>query len=613
MGWIVRAVFRPLYLLVAALLVAVVGGAGGVIYFEVEYSGRAFPGVHLQGTDLSGLRPEEIFRVAQGKAAYFQTPSLTLRIGDRSATLRPADFGAQLDPAETTQRALQIGRRGDLLTRAQEQAETWWKGVDVAPVVLLEDGPARRVMERMAEEALRQPVDASITVENGAVREIPAQNGEALDTAISLNLVRAAVTLGRKLDLVLPVQPIAPRIASATAAANEAKRIMSQDLVVLVPKWDANGALAGSVEAFRIRGVDLPDFVAMEQQVQGNNLVMKTALRRDKLRGMIEPLAPAVAQAVQEPRFTVDDATGVLQNILPSKIGRALDVEATLNAIEAALNTDNRQVTLVVQTVQPKVATDATAQQLGVTRLITEATTYFKGSSAARLKNVQVAAARFHGILVPPHATFSFNEFLGDVSEKDGFEEGLVIVGDRTIKGVGGGVCQVSTTAYQAALRSGFPIVERYPHGYRVSYYERGMGPGFDSTVFSPYVDLKFVNEFDSWLLIETYFDGARATLTFKFYGTPDGREVAFTEPVISDVVPHGPDIYEADTDNQVAAGQAKKVEYPVDGAKITWDRTVTLNGQTLIQETVVSKYVQWQAVYRYGPGFTPPEGSATR
>src|SRR4029453_6825863 len=139
------------------------------------------------------------------------------------------------------------------------------------------------------------------------------------------------------------------------------------------------------------------------------------------------------------------------------------------------------------------------------------------------------------------------------------------------------------------------------------------MGPGFDSTVFSPYVDLKFVNDSDAHLLIETYFDQARATVTFKFYGTPDGRDVSFTEPVITDVVPHGPDIYEPDSDNQVQPGQAKKVDYAVDGAKITWERTVTRGGQVLIQEKVVSKYVPWQAVYRFGAGFTPPEGAIVR
>ena len=104
-----------------------------------------------------------------------------------------------------------------------------------------------------------------------------------------------------------------------------------------------------------------------------------------------------------------------------------------------------------------------------------------------------------------------------------------------------------------------------------------------------------------------------RVTLTFKFYGTPDGRQVVISPSTITDVVPHGPDIYERDTDNEVPPGKAKQVDYAVDGATVFFTRLVTRNGETLINERVVSKYVPWQAVYRYGPDFIPPEGAIVR
>ncbi len=600
--------------LVALFVVLVIGGlVGGVVAFEVTYTGRAFPGVHLQGVDLSGMSPEEIFKVAQDKSAFFRTPALTLNVAGHAVSLRPADFGAGLDPAATTQRALNVGRGADLFTNLSQQLDAWWNGTQVAPVVLMDEDAVRATLKRLASEVQRDPKDASFLFENGTVQEMAAESGTALNVDTSFVLVQAAIMGGKSATLNLPMNNVAPKIASAAPAVEAARRIVSQDLVIMVPKWDANDAPIAGEEAFRIRGTDLGQFVTVTQQVQGNQISLTTVLNREAVRPMIEKLAPAVEREVQNARFTFDDASAALVNLAPSTAGRTLNVDATLDAIAAALNSDQRSVSLVVNTVEPTVTTSSTAQQLGITGLITEATTYFKGSSAARLTNVKVAAARFHGILVAPHATFSFNQYLGDVSTDDGFEEGLVIVGTRTIKGVGGGVCQVSTTAYQAALRAGFPIAERYPHGYRVSYYERGMGPGFDATVFSPYVDLKFVNDSDSYLLIETYFSQSAATLTFKFYGTSDGRQVAFTTPVISDVVTHGPDIYEADPDNEVAAGKAVKVDYAVDGARIISHRTVTRNGEVLIDEDLVSKYVPWQAVYRYGPGFTPPEGAEVR
>ena len=89
------------------------------------------------------------------------------------------------------------------------------------------------------------------------------------------------------------------------------------------------------------------------------------------------------------------------------------------------------------------------------------------------MQNIQIAASRFHGLLVPPGATFSMAQQIGDISLDNGYAEAPIIVGDRTINGVGGGVCQVSTTLFRTAFFAGFPIVDRTPHAYRVGYYEQ--------------------------------------------------------------------------------------------------------------------------------------------
>ena len=134
-------------------------------------------------------------------------------------------------------------------------------------------------------------------------------------------------------------------------------------------------------------------------------------------------------------------------------------------------------------------------------------------------------------------------EHLGDVSLENGFAEALIIYGGRTIKGVGGGVCQVSTTLFRAVFYAGFPIVERYSHAYRVSYYEMtasgGVDPrlaGLDATVYFPLVDFKFTNDSPYWILMETYMEAAR-TLTWKFYSTSDGRTVTWDTTGATNVV----------------------------------------------------------------------------
>jgi len=293
--------------------------------------------------------------------------------------------------------------------------------------------------------------------------------------------------------------------------------------------------------------------------------------------------------------------------------GRSLDVDTTLKRVQTALfDAQNRRIGLAFIDVVPPVNSRATAQQLGITELIVSATTHFYGSSAERRTNIQVAAARFHGLVIAPGEIFSFDKYLGDVSPESGYETGLVIVGNRTIKGVGGGVCQVSSTAFQAAFFGGFPISERYAHGYRVGYYESGSavvngqlyssGVGLDATVYAPDVDLKFTNDTPYYMLIETYFEPATQSLTFKFYSTSTGRVVTKEGPTISNPVPHGPAIYTASAD--VGAGQTRQVDYAVDGSDVHVYRTIKQNGQIIVNhEDFFSHYLPWQAQFLVAPG----------
>ncbi|MDW8352858.1 MAG: VanW family protein, partial [Anaerolineae bacterium] len=564
------------------------------------------------GIDLSGMTPEEVFAIAQIQSEYFHLPAINVRAADRRFVFRPADFGVGLDPAETARVALSVGRQGDLLTQIRQRFEAWWYGIDVSPVVRVDGSEIVHIVRQVAKQTERPAIDARLVFEGNVPRALPSQVGRELDEDLAAQMISSVLLTNRPADIVLPYKALEPKVASVAAAADEIARILSGDLVVMAPRWDDAGNPLPPSEAFRIRKDDLLDFVLI-QQLPDDPAHISIRLRREKLRALLEPLSETVAQKAQNARFAFDPATGQLRVIAPSRDARELNLEASLDALEAAARSSNRTATLVVNAVPAPIPATATAQDLGITQLITQATTFFKGSSPARLANVRVAAARLNGVVVPPGGVFSFNEHLGEISEKEGFQEGLIIVGNRTVKGIGGGVCQVSTTAYQAALRAGFPIIERYPHGYRVSYYERGMGPGFDASVFSPYADFKFVNDTSAHLLIETVYDPARVTLTFKLYGTPDGRQVVISPPTITDVVPHGPDIYEPDPEGEVPPGQAKQVEYAVNGATVSFTRTVTRNGETLINERVISKYVPWQAVYRYGPGFTPPEGAIIR
>jgi vancomycin resistance protein YoaR len=270
------------------------------------------------------------------------------------------------------------------------------------------------------------------------------------------------------------------------------------------------------------------------------------------------------------------------------------------------VKTTNRSIPFAIKEVVPTVHAQATAADLGITELVSESTTWFYGSAVERMHNIARSASNFYGIVIAPGQEFSFNEFLGEVSSEQGYETGLIIYGGRTIEGVGGGVCQVSTTAFQAAFWAGFPIVERWEHGYQVGYYDDGEGPGMDATVYSPLVDLRFINDTPHHLLIENYYSEATSSLTFKFYSTSLGRTVVKDGPIVDNVVPAKEDVWELNED--LATGDIEQVDWAVEGADVAVEREVfnTL-GELIRQDTFVSHYIPWQNIYQYGPGTELP------
>jgi vancomycin resistance protein YoaR len=315
-----------------------------------------------------------------------------------------------------------------------------------------------------------------------------------------------------------------------------------------------------------------------------------------------------VSRSAANARFILNDDTRQLEVIVPSTSGLELDLETTIDRIiEHALTTE-REVPLALEVIPAEFNESVTAEELGITELIASSTSHFAGSSAGRRNNVQVAASKFHGIIIKPGETFSFNEWLGEVTAEEGYDESLIIFGNETIPDVGGGICQVSTTAYRAAFWAGFPITERWAHAYRVGYYEQGGQPvGLDATIYSPDVDFKFVNDSPHNLLIETYINQDASTLTYKFYSTGTGRIVEMEGPVVTDVIEHGDPVYKEDA--SLEPGEIKQIEWATDGLTSVITRIIrdATTGDIIERREFKSKFRAWNAVYLVGPGTEVP------
>ena len=283
---------------------------------------------------------------------------------------------------------------------------------------------------------------------------------------------------------------------------------------------------------------------------------------------------------------------GRVTNFRPSASGRQLNIQEANARITKALYTNTFSVQLPIETILPSITTDK-VNTFGITQLIGTGYSEFAGSIPGRIHNVILAASRLNGVLIKPGETFSFNDTIGDISAATGYQSAYIIKDGHTILGDGGGVCQVSTTLFRAALNAGLPIIERHAHDYRVHYYEEGgFAPGLDATVYNPTDDLKFTNDTNTSILIQSITDANNLSLTFTLYGTNDGRKAQITNQQLWDVTSPPPDLYQEDP--TLPRGTIRQVDFSAWGAKASFDYIVTKSNNTVTHATFLSNYQPW-------------------
>jgi vancomycin resistance protein YoaR len=325
-----------------------------------------------------------------------------------------------------------------------------------------------------------------------------------------------------------------------------------------------------------------------------------TKLDENGLRAIVTEWAAQVGVPARDARLDFDPDTGEVTVIQPSQSGRKLDIDATVAGIHQAMNAGQNQAALVMVDDMPAVDMNNIAN-MGIRELVASGVSYFRGSPAERVQNIVVGASKLNGVVIPPGAIFSFNKYVEDVTGANGFADALIIWGDQTATGAGGGICQVSTTVFRAAFTGGLPIVERYNHGYVVGWYG---DPGLDATIFTPSVDFRFSNDTGAYLLLKPLVDSVNSVITINLYGTKPNRQVTIKPAVQSDVQEPEPPQYKVD--NSLAKGQMTQVESAHKGLSVSVERVIVENGTTRT-DSVVSKYQPWRAVYLVGPGTEVP------
>ncbi len=458
-------------------------------------------GVHIAGVDVEGLSPEAAVRRLEGHEAALRRVPLAVTVDGQEFRVRPSDLALDVDWRTAVAEA-QSKTDGVRPIRGFRRLAAWAFGADVTPHATVKPAALERVLRPMTRGDVAHR-DASIRMAGLRPVVVPEKDGLALDR----KRAQAAI-VGRLASL-----DRTPVTLSATTEEPKVTAAMLEPVVERVRTIVSKPVRLVSGEGFiRVSKRQLARL--LELPANGTKTLRIGGPRAD---AYFATLAKRINTKSRDAEFIVATEDRVL--VKPSVSARALDVPRTANRLfAAALRPAQRTAPMVVGTKQPE-RTTSEAKQMGITSLVGGYTTYYTGD-ANRVHNVRLVAELIDRTLIAPGTTFSFNATTGERNEAKGFLEAPVIINGELQTGLGGGVCQVSTTVFNSAYEAGLDITERTNHALYISHYPQGR----DATVNYPDTDLKFVNDTKKWLLLRT-FVGSSA-LTVNLYGAPQHRRV---------------------------------------------------------------------------------------
>jgi len=499
--------------LLRAAIVAVLAALAAMV-LGLAFAGspsRLADGVQIAGVDVGGKTPGEARRALDRRAKALASVPVVFRVGSRTWRLEPRRLGVRVDWSAAVDAVRRQGEGFGPL-RGFRRLDLRFFGADVAPATQVYDAALQYKLNEISGAVNSPHREAAIVLRGLTPRITPSRTGHVLDRrAAAATIVRALASLKRE-PVGLPV-----RVDQAQVTADDLEVAEAQVKTALA----APLKLTLATTRWNLR----PPRIARLLQLPADG-------RRDLRIGGAGATQwfRALARRVDKEPVDADwaiSSSGI--RVIPDRPGYLLDVPRSAEVVlRAALVTapELRQAKLIVERAEAERST-AEAGALNINGLVASYQTFY-GGEPNRIHNVQLVSHLVDKHVIAPGETFSFNGATGARTADKGFREAPVIINGELQTGLGGGVCQVSTTVFNAAYEAGLPIVSRTNHALYISHYPQGR----DATVNYPDLDLKFRNDTDHWLLLRTWVGSS--SLTVALYGTPVHRRVVSeTKPLV--------------------------------------------------------------------------------
>jgi vancomycin resistance protein YoaR len=548
---------------------------------------RLAGGVRIAGVDVGGKTSREARALLERRAKALAAVPVTFRVGSRSWQLQPRHLGVRVDWAAAVDAVRRQGEGFGPL-RGFKRLDMRFFGADVAPPTQVYDIALRLKLNQIEAAVNSRHREAAIVLRGLTPEIVPGRPGHMLDRrAAAGTIVRALASLKRE-PVGLPVRVDEPKVTvgDLTVAQAQVRTALSAPvkLTLGTTRWNLRPARTA-------RLLRLPADGRRDLQIGGPGA---------------SAWFIALARRVDKPPVNADwsiSSSGI--RVIPDRPGYLLDVPRSAERLlRAALVTapELRSAKLIVERADAERST-ADARAMNITGLVASYQTIY-GGEPNRIHNVQLVSRLVDEHVIAPGQTFSFNGATGARTADKGFKEAPVIINGELQTGLGGGVCQVSTTVFNAAYEAGLPILARTNHALYIDHYPQGR----DATVNYPDIDLKFVNDTGNWLLLRTWVGSS--SLTVALYGTPVHRRVVSeTTPLVVT----GPPPVKRMKDPSLFADQ-RAVEETGEPARATSvrRRVYDENGKLLHDAVFYSSYRGEHTVIRVGTKPRPKDEQTT-
>ncbi len=569
-----------------------------ILFFEKKYQNKIYPGIYIGNIDLSGKTKNQAITILNREINKINQNGIIFKYKNTKKILMPviSSMGGDLayniidfDAETTVNKAFSQGREFDFFKNFKIKYNNAFNGKQIKMQFLLNKEKAIESLKNSFKELETKPNDAFLVFKSpGKYRRISAKNFfiEKEKSGEVINYEKGIAEMQENLSNMLNV-PIylystkkEPKIHKKDCANidNQINKILKITPITLKHKN----------KKFVINAYKLAPFLSLKQK----NRDIFVGLNIDLFAKYLEEnISPQINIEPTNAKFEVKD--GKVVEFQESKDGLKLNTIASAEKLERELLKENNEIDLITKALKSDIQMKQ-INDFGIKEIIGTGHSNFAYSPKNRRHNIAVGASSVNGVLIEPGEEFSLIKTLGEINKESGYLPELVIKEGKTIPEYGGGLCQIGTTVFRAALASGLPITMRRNHSYRVSYYEPA---GTDATIYDPWPDLKFINDTGHYILIQSRIEGD--DLYFDFWGTKDGRIASTTYPVIYNIVKPGPTKFiETDT---LKPGEKKCTEHAHNGADAYFDYTVKYPNGEIKEKRFKSHYVPWREVCLIG------------